>query len=94
MFLLFLFQDRAGASIDEQAAMRRLVPNNDAYFQRYLELADKKAYRYPDPGVHKTREGCMGGSWRHIKQVLGQGANNLVYIDGKSRPEIRVCDKN
>ncbi|XP_064635326.1 uncharacterized protein LOC135492676 isoform X2 [Lineus longissimus] len=74
-----------GASLDEKEALRRLVPNDDAYFQRYMELVDKKAYRYPDPGMQKQREGCLGGSWRHVKQVLGQGGNNLVFVDGLTR---------
>ena len=30
----------------------------------------------------RLRQGRIGGSWRHIKEVLGHGGSRVVYVDG------------
>ena len=31
----------------------------------------------------RLRQGRIGGSWRHIKEVLGHGGSRVCYVDGK-----------
>ena len=33
---------------------------------------------------YRERQGRIGGSWRHIKEVLGHGGSRVVFVDGKS----------
>merc|ERR1711893_319887 len=54
----------------------------DDYYSRYMQLSQNVAYRYPDPGPPRQREGAIGGSWRHIKEVLGHGGSRVVFVDG------------
>ncbi|XP_074660791.1 uncharacterized protein LOC141913217 isoform X2 [Tubulanus polymorphus] len=55
------------------------------YYRKYKELTQKKAYRYPNPGKPIVREGNIGGSWRHVKEVLGNKGYRVIYIDGVVR---------
>uniref|UniRef100_A0A2C9KFR0 Uncharacterized protein n=1 Tax=Biomphalaria glabrata TaxID=6526 RepID=A0A2C9KFR0_BIOGL len=48
----------------------------------YSELASQIAYRYPNPGLPRAREGAMGGTWRHIKEVQAFTGSRLCFIDG------------
>ncbi|XP_076114776.1 uncharacterized protein LOC143082808 isoform X1 [Mytilus galloprovincialis] len=59
------------------------------YNKTYADLTSKIAYRHPNPGVPRQRQGRIGGSWRHIKEVLGHGGSRVVYVDGL----ISVYDK-
>ena len=52
------------------------------YNKTYADLTSKIAYRHPNPGVPRQRQGRIGGSWRHIKEVLGHGGSRVVYVDG------------
>ncbi|XP_013391518.1 uncharacterized protein LOC106159686 [Lingula anatina] len=63
------------------------VPPSDSndFFSAYQDLSDKVAYRYPNPGLPRERQGAIGGSWRHIKQVLGYGGAQICFIDGLVR---------
>lgn len=33
----------------------------------------------------RERHGNVGGSWRHIREVLGYGGSQLVFVDGRPR---------
>lgn len=61
------------------------TPDTDDHFKRYQELSNKVAYRYPNPGLPRERQGRIGGSWRHIKEVLGHGGGQICFIDGLVR---------
>ncbi|KAK3101127.1 hypothetical protein FSP39_001148 [Pinctada imbricata] len=57
--------------------------DHDLQFKKsYNNLTSKIAYRYPNPGKPRQRQGRIGGSWRHIKEVLGHGGSRVVYVDG------------
>lgn len=59
---------------------------HDEIFRRdYAELSKKIAYRYPDPGMPRIRQGRVGGSWRHIREVLGHGGSRVLFVDGLVR---------
>ncbi|XP_033752418.1 uncharacterized protein LOC117336143 isoform X2 [Pecten maximus] len=58
------------------------------YRKTYADLTSKIAYRYPNPGAPRLRQGRIGGTWRHIKEVLGHGGGRVCYVDGL----IRVYD--
>lgn len=61
-------------------------PNRtDEFYNRYQRLSHNVAYRYPNPGAPREREGRIGGSWRHIKEVLGHGGSRVVFVDGLVR---------
>lgn len=55
---------------------------NQKFKRSYTDLTSKIAYRYPNPGLPRLRQGRIGGSWRHIKEVLGHGGSRVVYVDG------------
>lgn len=55
---------------------------NMKFKRSYTDLTSKIAYRYPNPGLPRLRQGRIGGSWRHIKEVLGHGGSRVVYVDG------------
>ncbi|XP_061183095.1 uncharacterized protein LOC134238279 isoform X4 [Saccostrea cucullata] len=56
---------------------------HDLQFKKaFSNLTNKIAYRYPNPGNPRQRQGRIGGSWRHIKEVLGHGGSRVVYVDG------------
>uniref|UniRef100_K1R3K9 Uncharacterized protein n=1 Tax=Magallana gigas TaxID=29159 RepID=K1R3K9_MAGGI len=56
---------------------------HDIQFKKaFNNLTSKIAYRYPNPGNPRQRQGRIGGSWRHIKEVLGHGGSRVVYVDG------------
>ncbi|CAL1541176.1 unnamed protein product [Lymnaea stagnalis] len=67
------------------------VPDDsEQKFRRsYTDLAQQIAYRYPNPGMPKAREGAIGGTWRHVKEVLGHGGSMVCFIDGL----VRVYDQ-
>jgi len=54
----------------------------DEYYNRYMALSQNVADRYPDPGAPRERQGAIGGSWRHVKEVLGHGGSRTIFIDG------------
>ncbi|XP_055997269.1 uncharacterized protein LOC130047074 isoform X3 [Ostrea edulis] len=57
--------------------------NHDIQFKKaFSNLSSKIAYRHPNPGNPRQRQGRIGGSWRHIKEVLGHGGSRVVYVDG------------
>ncbi|KAL3842349.1 hypothetical protein ACJMK2_020375 [Sinanodonta woodiana] len=55
---------------------------NNKFKAAYADLTSKIAYRYPNPGLPRIRQGRIGGSWRHIKEVLGHGGSRVVFVDG------------
>lgn len=55
---------------------------NSKFKRSYSDLTSKIAYRYPNPGLPRLRQGRIGGSWRHIKEVLGHGGSRVIYVDG------------
>jgi len=57
----------------------------DQHYNRYHQLSRNIAFRYPDPGQPREREGRIGGSWRHIKEVLGHSGSRVVFVDGLVR---------
>ena len=59
-----------------------MLPEVDDFEQTYVDLVAKRAYRHPHPGAPKGREGCMGGTWRHMKEAIGYGPGRLMWIDG------------
>ncbi|KAH9518702.1 hypothetical protein Btru_006006 [Bulinus truncatus] len=48
----------------------------------YTDLASQIAYRYPNPGMPRAREGAIGGTWRHIREVQGYSGSRMCFIDG------------
>ncbi|XP_076471407.1 uncharacterized protein LOC143301187 [Babylonia areolata] len=54
----------------------------DYYKRVYDDMTKKIAYRWPNPGTPRNREGRIGGTWRHIKEVLGHGGSRFVFVDG------------
>ncbi|XP_071099729.1 uncharacterized protein [Haliotis cracherodii] len=48
----------------------------------YSDLTSKIAYIHPNPGLPRTRQGRIGGTWRHIKEVLGHSGNRTVFVNG------------
>merc|ERR1712227_925530 len=70
------------------AVPRAVMPSerrSDEFYKRYNQLSAKVAYQYPDPGTPRERQGRIGGSWRHIKEVLGHGGSRVVFVDGLVR---------
>ncbi|KAL5007391.1 hypothetical protein ScPMuIL_016197 [Solemya velum] len=60
-----------------------MLENIDERFRRsYTDLTSKIAYRYPNPGLPRERQGRIGGSWRHIREVRGHGGSNVLFVDG------------
>ncbi|ESO97614.1 hypothetical protein LOTGIDRAFT_228247 [Lottia gigantea] len=57
---------------------------DDKYSRAYTDLSKQIAYRHPNPGKARERQGRIGGSWRHIKEVLGHGGSRVVFVDGKN----------
>ncbi|KAK6191956.1 hypothetical protein SNE40_003522 [Patella caerulea] len=55
---------------------------NDKYGKAYTELSQQIAYRHPNPGKARERQGRIGGSWRNIKEVLGHSGSRVVFVDG------------
>jgi len=55
---------------------------NTKFRRSYSDLAHQIAYRYPNPGLPRIRQGCMGGTWRHIKEVLGHSGSQVCFVDG------------
>lgn len=67
----------------QPADQRGVEEDFNSKFQRsYSDLTSKIAYRYPNPGLPRLRQGRIGGSWRHIKEVLGHGGSRVCYVDG------------
>ncbi|KAL8584817.1 hypothetical protein ACOMHN_037522 [Nucella lapillus] len=54
----------------------------DYYKRAYDDLTQKIAYRWPNPGTPRNHVGRSGGTWRHIKEVLGHGGSRFVFVDG------------
>lgn len=55
---------------------------NVRFRDSYHDLTSQIAYRFPNPGLPRLRQGRIGGSWRHIKEVLGHGGSRVCYVDG------------
>ncbi|XP_045176348.2 uncharacterized protein LOC123536911 isoform X2 [Mercenaria mercenaria] len=55
---------------------------NVRFRESYADLTNQIAYRFPNPGLPRLRQGSIGGSWRHIKEVLGHGGSRVCYVDG------------
>jgi len=55
---------------------------NDKFQRSYTDLAHQIAYRYPNPGLPRIRQGAIGGTWRHIKEVLGHHGSRVCFVDG------------
>ncbi|XP_052232431.1 uncharacterized protein LOC127845495 isoform X3 [Dreissena polymorpha] len=55
---------------------------NVRFRDSYADLTNQIAYRFPNPGLPRLRQGRVGGSWRHIKEVLGHGGSRVCYVDG------------
>lgn len=71
-----------------KSAEQRKEDSDTRFKKTYDDLTSKIAYRYPNPGAPRLRQGRIGGTWRHIKEVLGHGGSRVCYIDGL----IRVYD--
>lgn len=54
----------------------------DTFKRSYSDLAHQIAYRYPNPGLPRIRQGAIGGTWRHIKEVLGHHGSRVCFVDG------------
>ncbi|KAK7475254.1 hypothetical protein BaRGS_00033485 [Batillaria attramentaria] len=74
---------------DEELPEEEKYPNlprpqgpEDSYKRTYDDLTQQIAYRWPNPGSPRFREGRIGGTWRHIKEVLGHSGSRVVFIDG------------
>ncbi|GFR74197.1 zinc finger SWIM domain-containing protein 6 [Elysia marginata] len=57
-------------------------PYDEAFQKSYTDLAHQIAYRYPNPGLPRIRQGAIGGTWRHIKEVLGHHGSRVCFVDG------------
>jgi len=55
---------------------------NVRFRDSYADLTSQIAYRFPNPGLPRLRQGSIGGSWRHIKEVLGHSGGRVCYVDG------------
>lgn len=55
---------------------------NVRFRESYHDLTQQIAYRFPNPGLPRLRQGRIGGSWRHIKEVLGHAGSRVCYVDG------------
>ncbi|XP_060560637.1 uncharacterized protein LOC132720500 isoform X3 [Ruditapes philippinarum] len=55
---------------------------NVRFRESYADLTNQIAYRFPNPGLPRLRQGRIGGSWRHIKEVLGHAGSRVCYVDG------------
>lgn len=55
---------------------------NVRFRESYADLTQQIAYRFPNPGLPRLRQGRIGGSWRHIKEVLGHAGSRVCYVDG------------
>ncbi|XP_041367551.1 uncharacterized protein LOC121382114 isoform X2 [Gigantopelta aegis] len=54
----------------------------DEFNKAYCNLTKQIAYIHPNPGPPRCREGRIGGTWRHIKEVLGHSGSRVVFVDG------------
>lgn len=55
---------------------------NSRFRDSYSHLTQQIAYRFPNPGLPRLRQGRIGGTWRHVKEVLGHSGSRVCYIDG------------
>jgi len=68
---------------DKQTSSQAAEDYNDKFEKSYSDLQHQIAYRYPNPGLPRIRQGAIGGTWRHIKEVLGHhGGSRICFIDG------------
>lgn len=63
---------------------------DDKFQETYSGLSHQIAYRYPNPGLPRIRQGAIGGTWRHIKEVLGHHGSRVCFVDGL----VSVYDSN
>jgi len=70
------------AEEEEHPTLPRPDGPEEGYKRVYDHLTNQIAYRWPNPGSPRAREGCIGGTWRHIKEVLGHGGSRFVFVDG------------
>lgn len=67
---------------DQQTNSASVDDYNDKFERSYTDLAHQIAYRYPNPGLPRTRTGAIGGTWRHIKEVLSDSGSRVCFVDG------------
>jgi len=68
---------------DRQTTAQAADDYNEKFEKSYSDLQHQIAYRYPNPGLPRIRQGAIGGTWRHIKEVLGHhGGSRICFIDG------------
>ena len=57
----------------------------DDYHKTYLKLQKDGIYpSYPLYGPPRLRNGGVGGSWNHVKEVMQAAGSRRVFIDGES----------
>jgi len=54
----------------------------DNYHDRYMQLSANVAIKHPNPGKPRERMGRIGGTWRHIREVLGYTGSQVCFVDG------------
>jgi len=72
-------------SMNSWAKSDNTVPQSargESYQDRYLQLSANVADRYPSTGRPRERMGRIGGSWRHIREVLGYTGTQVCFVDG------------
>jgi len=69
-------------TITDQNWKHKGPARDTSYEQLYRELISKRAYRFPNPGPPRKREGNVGASWRHIKEVPSYSGSKVYYVDG------------
>ncbi|XP_012942291.1 uncharacterized protein LOC106012803 [Aplysia californica] len=76
------FKELPSVEVSEMTS-DQAIDDYDQKFQRsYSDLAHQIAYRYPNPGLPRIRQGAIGGTWRHIKEVLGHHGSRVCFVDG------------
>lgn len=55
---------------------------SDNYHDRYMQLSSNVAQRHPHQSQPRERMGRIGGSWRHIREVLGYTGTQVCFVDG------------
>ena len=61
----------------------------DDYHKTYLKLQKDGVYpSYPLYGPPRLRNGGVGGSWNHVKEVMQAAGARRVFIDGVTPKEI------
>ncbi|XP_025086643.1 uncharacterized protein LOC112559529 isoform X2 [Pomacea canaliculata] len=75
-----LWEETKPAKVQREAVQ---APAGDNRYSRlYDECMKHMPYRYPNPGMPRNREGSVGGSWRHVRDIANYNGSRLVYMDG------------